>query len=140
MTLFEIEQLVYCSYKNYENNHCEARQNLTQNLPIAIHTDDSKTLDFYQESNTSHHEQCCAAQYTNEMITRMKTWIIKTYWTFLHNSSKTGRVPVNIGNKKQWVLYGKFTERLRADLHEQQKSWRTSFSNDHRTLLYILLQ
>ena len=26
-------------------------------------TDDNKTLDFNQEANNSHHEQCCASQY-----------------------------------------------------------------------------
>ena len=34
MTLFKIEQLEYCSQKNYENNHCKARHNQTQNLAL----------------------------------------------------------------------------------------------------------
>jgi len=40
----------------------------------------------------------------------------------LNISSKTGRVPVKIGNKKQWALNGWFIKRLIAVLHEQQKS------------------
>jgi len=40
----------------------------------------------------------------------------------LQISSKTGREPVEIGNKKQWALNGKFNKRLRAVLHKQQKS------------------
>jgi len=37
-------------------------------------------------------------------------------------SPKTGKVPVEIGSKKQWVLNGMFNKRLRAVLPEQQKS------------------
>jgi len=40
----------------------------------------------------------------------------------LQISSKTGRVPVKIGKKKQWALNGRFNKRLIAVLHEQQKS------------------
>jgi len=39
----------------------------------------------------------------------------------LQISSKTGRVPVKIGTKKQWALNGGFNKRLIAVLHEQQK-------------------
>jgi len=39
----------------------------------------------------------------------------------LSKTGKTGRVPVKIGNKKQWALNGRFNKRLRAVLHEQQK-------------------
>jgi len=40
----------------------------------------------------------------------------------LQISSKIGRVPVKIDNKKQWALNGRFNKRLIAVLHEQQKS------------------
>ena len=39
-----------------------------------------------------------------------------------------------MGNKKQWVLHGKFNKRRRADLQEQQKSWITLSSNDQSSL------
>jgi len=41
----------------------------------------------------------------------------------LQISSKTGRVPVKISNKKQWALKSKFNKRLRASCSpRQQKS------------------
>ena len=39
-----------------------------------------------------------------------------------------------MGNKKQWVVHGKFNKRWRADLQEQPKSWITLSSNDQNSL------
>jgi len=61
-TQFAAEQPEYCSYKNYENNHHLARQNLRKNLP-AVNRNNNKTKDFYQEANNIYDEQCYAGQY-----------------------------------------------------------------------------
>jgi len=63
MDQFVAEQPAYCSYKNYENNHHQARQNLTKNLPAANRNYDNKTKDFYQEANNIYHEYLCVGQY-----------------------------------------------------------------------------
>jgi len=51
VTQFEAEQLEYCSYKSYENNHHKVRQNKTKILPAANRNDDNNTQDFYGEAN-----------------------------------------------------------------------------------------